>query len=330
MTMVLLKPVDGRTPNELEILFKDFLNEQKFTRCARHATLQGYVAAMQLFLRIVKEADLRNIQDRPTWIGFFSALNERKRLVGKQMKQTGVKASTLLTYRSKLDVFMRWLVATNQIKTNPLTSIERPNVQYVDRRFLTESEIRRLFQTCQYDHKWASDFIRIRNYTILRVLILTGVRRGELLGLHLQDVDLDKGTLTVRAETSKSKMPRPIPLPRPLMIELSDYLQARKNHAIAYLSPALFVSGTKDRAFGQHGLKHLVDLLAKESGVHFHVHRARHTFASELNRHGTPLQHLQQLMGHHDPRMTMAYGRNVSVDTLRPAVEKIGSDGYSR
>ncbi len=325
-----LRPIDGRVPNDIEIYFDDFLREQKLARNARPATVGCYVAAMQLFLRIVKEADLTNIQDRTTWVGFFVHLNERSRLVGKETKHTGVKASTIKTYRSRLGAFMRWLQNTGHIKVNPIPSIEQPHVQYVDRRFLTQTEIQRLLQVCRVDHKWASDFLRIRNHAIIQILLHTGIRRGELLALCVKDVNLDTGTLTVNGETSKSKMYRQIPMSRELIVELSDYLRARKTYDIAYTTPALFVSSTSDHALTEHGLKHFVDLLSEESGVHFHLHRMRHTFAAELNRHGIPLGHLQQLMGHHDPRMTLSYGRNVSVDTLRNDVEKIGSDGYSR
>lgn len=150
------------------------------------------------------------------------------------------------------------------------------------------------------------------------------------MSLTLNDVNLDRCKMVVRAETSKSKMTREIPLSRELLNELSDYLRARKTNGKVYTTPALFVSSTQDHGLTQDGLKHIVELLSRESGVHFHVHRMRHTFAAELNRHGIALQHLQQLMGHHDPRMTMAYGRNVSIDVLRSDVEKIGSDGYSR
>lgn len=325
-----LRPIDGRVPNDIEIHFDDFLREQKLMRNARPSTVSCYIAAMQLFLRTVKEADLHNIQDRSIWVGFFTHLNERSRLVGKEMQRTGVKASTIRTYRSRLGAFMRWLHNTGHIKANPILGIEQPHVQYVDRRFLTQTEIQRLLQVCKVGHKWVNDFLRVRNYTIIQLLLHTGVRRGELLGLCVQDVNMDTGTLTVRGETSKSKMYRQIPMSRELMVEMSDYLRARKASAIAYTTPSLFVSSTSDRGLSQEGLKHFVTLLAKESGVHFHLHRLRHTFAAELNRHNVSLGHLQQLMGHHDPRMTLAYGRNVSIDTLRHDVEKIGSDGYSR
>lgn len=314
--------------NELEVYFRDFLREQKNIVGVRHQTLLGYEAAFRLFIKTVPEANVRNIQDRTIWVGFFSTLQEREREVGRGEKRQGVKNSTLPTYRTKLSVFMKWLVVTRKIKINPLLTIQKPLVNYTDRRYLTRTEIGRLFQTCQYDHQWASDFQRCRNVTILRLLILTGVRRGELLGLRLDDINLDKATLTVRSEVSKSKLTRIIPIQRELMVELHQYLRERKAHPIAYTTNALFVSTTKDRALSVHGLKHLVAVLAKESGVHFHLHRARHTFAANLNAVNVSLSHIQQLMGHLDPRMTLKYGRQVTPEVLRASVEKIGNESY--
>lgn len=324
-----LRPIEGRTPNELETLFQDFINEQVHLRNARKATVEGYTAAMQLFLRTNKNADLRSIQMRETWVGFFSHLNQRDRLVGTEMKHTGVKSSTIRTYASKMNSFLRWLQATGHIKENALFKIELPQVEYVDRRRLTESEIQRLMQTCKYDIPWTSDFVRIRNYTMLRTLLFTGIRLGELLGLRVEDIKMDTGTIVVRAETSKSKSVREIPIHHELAIDLRAYLTARREHPIEYTTPGLFVSSTQDRTFSIHGLKHFVKKLVKESGVAFHVHRMRHTFAAEMNRHGVALNHLQQLMGHRSSTMTLVYGRNVSVDTLRGDVQKIGSDGFS-
>lgn len=329
MTQDILRPIDGRTPNDIDILFNDFLREQK-TRGARPATIAGHIAAMLLFLKTVKEADLRNIQDRSVWVGFFTNIKERTRLIGRQMVRAEVKASTINTYRSRLGGFMDWLQMNRHVKENPIPSIKAPIVQYVDRRAFVESEIQQLFQTCEYDYHWVNDFVRIRNCTILHVLLHSGIRKGELLGLKIDDIDLENAILIVRAETSKSKIRREIPMNRRLLIALGDYLKARKNNDIHYTTSSLFVSSTKDKALSEHGLKHFVELLAKESGVHFHLHRFRHTFAAEMNRHGIPLTHLQQLLGHLDPKMTLKYGRNVSTDVLRNAVEKLGSDGYSR
>jgi integrase len=55
-----------------------------------------------------------------------------------------------------------------------------------------------------------------------------------------------------------------------------------------------------------------------------------HAAEKEVKKNGTPLNYLQQLLGHTDPRMTRTYGRNVGMEDLRTAVEKIGRDGYSR
>lgn len=314
--------------NELDIHFDDFLKEQIAVRGPRKATLEGYIAAFRLFRKLVPEVDLKTIQDRSAWINFFTELQTRERIVGTSEKRTGVKNSTLLTYRSKLSVFMRWLKDTGLIKENPLPKIPKPHATYTDRRYLSGSEIQKLIQVCEYGYKWQNLFLRSRNLTIVKVLLHTGVRRGELLGLRLEDVDFVKRKLTVRAESSKSKMRREIPLSPELQADLRQYVKMRQDHPISYTTHALFVSATRDNALTQHGLKHLVELLSEKSGVHFHLHRGRHTFAANLTAQHVPTQHLQELMGHLDPRMTLKYGRNVGLETLRASVEKMGTDGY--
>ncbi|PIR48041.1 hypothetical protein COV06_01425 [Candidatus Uhrbacteria bacterium CG10_big_fil_rev_8_21_14_0_10_50_16] len=314
--------------NELQVLFDDFLREQQYTAGARPDTLEGYRAALSLLFKLAPDADLKSVQERSFWIGLFETLQTRTRTLNNGKQHKGVKNSTLLTYRSKWGKFMRWLVDTRQIKENPLPTISKPHVEYVDRRYLTETEIHKLLQFCQYDYEWATEFLRCRNYTILKLLILTGIRRNELLGFTLESVNMEQRTLTVEGKTSKSKLTRTIPLQRELMVELQRYLRAREDHPIAYTTNALFVSSKRNRPLGKHGLKHLADLIKQKSGVNFFVHRCRHTYAANLYAQGVSLSHVQQLMGHVDPRMTLKYGRQVTTEALRDSVEKLGNGKY--
>lgn len=328
MTLTYTQSNEDCGPNELKTLFEDFIQEQQTCIGARPATIQGYRAAFKLFTKLNPEVDLQRVQDRSTWIGFFGELNTRERTLNNGETRQGVKNSTLLTYRSKLDVFMRWLMDTRHIKTNPLKSIRKPHVEYVDRRYMTKTELQRLYQTCKYDYSWQNDFLRWRNYMILRTFVHTGVRKSELLALKLENLNLKNATLTVESKTSKSKMRRVIPVSGELKADFNDYLRARKDHPIAWTTQALFPSSTADTALTENGLKHLVRILNEESGVHFYPHRGRHTFAANLHAKGVSLLHIQQMMGHRDPRMTLKYGRNVSTEELRSAVESFGDGDY--
>jgi len=171
---------------------------------------------------------------------------------------------------------------------------------------------------------WANTFIRKRNTAILFLLLGTGLRRNELLGLMVIDIDMERRQLKVRAETSKSKMERIVPLNGMVIPKLEDYLNERKRKDLK--TPELFVSDNKDSGMTKHGLRYLIEAIKKTSGMNFHIHQLRHTFAVNLINNGTDISKVKQLMGHKDIRMTSAYLRCIPTKAMRNDVEALTLD----
>jgi integrase len=105
-------------------------------------------------------------------------------------------------------------------------------------------------------------------------------------------------------------------------MDLEDYLNQRKD----YKTSQLFVSLNTDKGLSIHGLKHWVYRLRKLSGVRFHLHQFRHTFASNLASKGIGAIQLLKLLGHTDLRMTQVYVRSVNAEDLRPVVNILSFD----
>ncbi|MFA7653458.1 MAG: site-specific integrase [Candidatus Magasanikbacteria bacterium] len=169
---------------------------------------------------------------------------------------------------------------------------------------------------------WTNLLIQKRNRAIYSTLKNSGVRKGELLGLHLCDVDLNTDTLTVRGNTSKSKLTRQIPINYELHSKLEDYIKERKANNCTAIE--LWVS-EKDHSKGltAAGLLHMLDKIRKNSGMKFHLHQFRHTFATNLVKQRIDTPTLMYLMGHTDIRMTAVYTRNMPISHARQFVSKI-------
>ena len=166
--------------------------------------------------------------------------------------------------------------------------------------------------------------VRKRNTAIFNLFLYTGIRKSELLGLKLIDFNFDIEELTVRAEISKSKINRVIPLNRRLISILKDYLKERKS--LGYKTEYFFVSNNSDNKFTEHGLKNTVTKIVEESGVKFHVHRFRHSFAINLINNGSDIMKIKQLLGHKDIRMTAAYLRCIPSNAMRGDIEDLNMD----
>ncbi len=304
-------------------LFEIFISDQTHVTRRSWQTIRGYRCSFELFLKIVPHASIGNVQDPEIMSQFFTILETRERTVGRGTIVRGVKKSTTRTYFSKLQRFFRWLHEQGHISQNPFARLQAPNVQYVDRMYLKKEEVHQIFDACRFGIKWENDFVRDRNYVILMVLLNCGLRRGELIGLQMGDLDLQRRLLTVRAETSKSQTSRVIPINEELYEALKMYLAHREKRNVIGSSTALFLAYRDNEGLSKHGLKHLMEKLDKASGVDFHPHQFRHTFAINLLTQKVDVAKLKQLMGHKDIRMTAVYLRQIPTDAMRVDLERL-------
>jgi site-specific recombinase XerD len=301
-------------------LNEQFLDECRYSGKLRCETLRGYKASFDLLLKFKPEMSIKDLKPE-TMTGFFSWLENRQRTVGKGIAKKGVKNSTVATYRNKLSKFFKWLQDRKLLRQDPFLGVPYPHVIYSDRKFLKKENVEKIFTTLGFNIDWSSSFIKRRNIAMYTVLLHCGLRKGELIGLKLLDIDFDHTELLVRAETSKSKIDRYIPLNSKVTTALKEYIEERrKGH---YTTPYLWVSEQGDRPFTLDGFKHLNQKVEASSGVDFHPHQFRHTFAVNMLHSGTDAFKLKQLMGHADIRMTAAYLRALPTHSMQRDVERL-------
>lgn len=151
-------------------------------------------------------------------------------------------------------------------------------------RYLTPDEFKRL-------HDAAPAHLQ----PILLMLVSTGLRLGEALGLTWEAVDLENGMLHVA--DSKAGRPRDVPLPSQLRAVLAD-IKGRSQ------GPAVFTYRGKSLSDVRSGFARA----CRSAGIeNFRLHDLRHTFASWQAMAGTPIRTLQELLGHRTITMTMRY-----------------------
>src|SRR5258706_2601812 len=119
-------------------------------------------------------------------------------------------------------------MAKGHIAANPFEGMPYPRVECEDKKYLDRMAVERIFSTWVLGGNWRTRFLRKRNIALFSTLLYTGIRKGELLGLRVLDLDLDRLELTVRAETSKSRFRRVVPINSKLCLALEDYLEERQ------------------------------------------------------------------------------------------------------
>lgn len=310
-------------PADLALLHAQFLGEQRFSARLSPATLRGYHQTFALLVRLMPTLGAQQLTPG-AMTEFFRRLETRARRVGRGQERVGVKTSTVATYRSKLSRFFDWLKARGETSANPLDGMPYPRVEYEDRKYLGRSAVERIFATLVLSAPWRSRLLRTRNVALFSTLLYTGVRKGELLGLRITDLDLDHLELTVRAETSKSRLRRVVPINSKLFLALGDYLVERRK--LPLQSEHLFVGAVGRAPLTAEGLKHMIEQVKRASGVQFHAHQFRHTFAVNFLNRGGDIAKLKQLLGHRDIRMTSAYLRCLPTSAMRNDIESITLD----
>jgi len=303
-------------PDRLDELFNQFIRECQYVKRLRPATLKGYKASYVL----LKKLSRVTIDSLTTEVltDFFSVMQTRTRIVGRGIEKTGVKDSTVATYARKLNIFFEWLIREKHIFENPIKKLPKYRPVYDDMKALRKEDIERI--RTAIENYSTSLLQKKRDRAMVSTLTFCGIRKGELLGLKVTDINLERRIMTVSGETSKSKRTKTLPMNPNLVMDLEDYLGQRKKD---YKTPQLFVSLNTDKGLSADGLVHWVYRLRKLSGVRFHLHQFRHTFASNLATKGIGAIQLLKLLGHTDLRMTQVYVRSVTSEDLRPAVNNL-------
>lgn len=273
-------------------------------------TLASSFTSVSLFLDFCGESGKRQIKEieRVDLEGFIEHEQDR-----------GLRISTVRTRLACIIAFLHFLMEQEVIAGSLLKRSIKLKLPDVLPRAMNPSDVRKLL--CVIDD--------IRDRALFLLLLRTGIRIGEALGLRLNDLDV-KGKKVHLFEGEKNSMGRVVYLSDDALFALKLWLRRRdktkefvfygrsQGHLCYSTGRSLFMKYLRKAGLDQKGHT---------------VHCLRHTFASELLNAGMRLECLQQLLGHHDIEVTRRYAR--LTDTTREQeyframaiIEKGGIDG---
>ncbi len=211
-------------------------------------------------------------------------------------------SNSFITYHKSLVVFFRWCVEEKILTANPTDDIEMPKVEKKLPPKLTKQDALRLMEIA-YNYPYQYPFLRYRNHAIFAMYIHAGLRKNELLHLKMMDVDLTNLSIFVRL--GKGSKDRIVPMSSTLAGILRRYVQERMR--LHKTCPEFFASLNRNMGFTDTGMKRLVELMRKESGIPFSVHKLRHTFATLMLEGGCDIFSLSKMLGHSDIKTTTIY-----------------------
>lgn len=275
----------------------------------------------------------RALTDYEAWCGGdMDLIPSRIRQYEGYLIEKGLKARTVHLQMSALSGYCNYLLKEGQLDSNPVRVVRRPKMEKRLPEYFTEGSLSAYFEETEYaagqddlellmsaqpGSSLAKELYERRlRRLIISILYNTGIRRAELIGLQIEQLDASRQTLRVRGKGDKM---REIPLIPSLVKEISLYLQAASYMVGERPASAPLLVTVKGKPlypeYVDRAVKAELDARPGITGRKS-PHVLRHSLATALLEEGADLNAIKQMLGHSSLAATQVYTHN-SIERLK-------------
>ncbi|MBC2839132.1 tyrosine-type recombinase/integrase [Robiginitalea sp. SC105] len=212
---------------------------------------------------------------------------------------------------ASLKAYYKFQLREGRIEASPLAGhkpLKTPRRVEVP---FSESEMRGLLE----DWDPEGGYEAMRDKMVVELLYTTGMRRAELIGLKLSDLDLAEGVLRVTGKRDKERI---LPLLPGVGRELEAYIRLRETEFPEAEEPYLFLSPRGNKMYENLVYRIINKYLSKVSAKSKKSpHILRHTFATHLLNQGADMNSVKELLGHTSLASTQVYTHNSIAELKR-------------
>ncbi len=217
------------------------------------------------------------------------------------LEDRGNAPATMRVRQLAVRRFSSWLVDEDELNVDPMRDVKPVKLDQPVIQPLTDAQLKALLAT-----KTGRKFADVRDEAILRLMVETGMRAGEVVALTVTDVDKGAGTVLVRR--GKGGKGRIVPISAPTLRAIDRWERTRRTHLLAG-TQALWL-GERGKGFTYDGLHKSLRMRAEAAGIEgFHPHLLRHTAAHRWLAAGGSEGGLMAVAGWTRPDMLLRYTR---------------------
>lgn len=211
---------------------------------------------------------------------------------------------------SALKTFFKYLLKRDLIIHNPMLKITTPKVSSRVPVVVKKTELAKLFEQISFN----DDFIGQRDRLVLETFYATGMRRAELIGLKISDIDFKNSQMRVLGKGNKERM---LPFSQKLADLIHYYISLKDKAFPENTNQFLFLTNKGEPMYP----KMVYNLVKRYLGMVTTVekkspHVLRHSFATHLSDNGADLNAIKELLGHANLSATQIYTHS-SVEKLK-------------
>ncbi|PEL63777.1 tyrosine-type recombinase/integrase [Bacillus wiedmannii] len=294
---------------ELEFHLEDFLVYCQSKNLSRK-TLSSYEQSLKLFILYlkneyeiedpnkVKTGHIRQYMKYVQERGKYTVVgNERSRKKNCPENRTDYKKKvsnvTINNYIRNIKIFFNWLTSENEIRKNPVDTIEQIRTERRQKAGISEEEFRALLD--QFDF---TKFHGYRNKVIVMLLQDTGMRIGECLAIEVDSIDF-KHRMMLLTQT-KGRKERYVYFSQQMGRELRHYIKFKDRHT----SVKLLFPTTKNTEMTIPSFEKQLKQAGARIGLSVHPHQLRNNFARQFLMNGGDLYTLSRILGHSSVTVT--------------------------
>lgn len=269
--------------------------------------------SVQVYLRLLErwvmflEEQYRTIPPDPT----VNALLLRKYLAKRRSESVSVR--TLAGFISALSGFQKFL---QQEKRYAPFHCRLSKLKYSEKipDFLSQKETEEMLTLFERDN-----FFGWRDYLMVSLFYLSGIRRAELASLRLADLDRNKSTLNVIGKGNKQRF---VPFGATLRKELEQYLEIRTQFAERFKRDRDFLFlNHMGGPLSVRSVDRIVTKYCARLGKRVTPHMLRHSFATHMLENGADILAIKEILGHSSLATTQKY-THVTTEQLKAVYKR--------